>query len=181
MKRKLLSWIILPLALASISTLASGQPISCTLSGNPDLDSPLQHEEKLFHGFEFIMDESEIQAGLEKFANLNPWLQTLIRTARLEAITVPIPDESNNEMENIISYMDYLAIDSYWYSSEPAMRLYRVDIGVGGGNGAYEYFFEVAPTKEGNQDDLPKFIRVYEDFDGDLYYCAPMFRHSEVQ
>lgn len=174
-KKQFISSITSLLSTVLLPVVAIATPVQCILTGDPLPGEPIQHQQQLFHGFKFVTEQAEIERELGTFAALDPWLQTLIRQARTESMTIPLPD-SGNELENIISYMDYLSIDSYLYlNSEEPITIYRADIGVGGGNGAYEYFVEMEPQPDGT----PQFERIYEDFDGDLYYCAPDYRYTE--
>lgn len=114
-------------------------------------------------------------------------IESEVKIGTLVRISIPLSDSSNEiiliddellnilswkgvaKRRNIISYMDYLAIDSVEFANPKTQKkelLYLVDIAVGGGNGAYLFY---------KRDQNGNLQKIYEDFDGDLYFCNEQY------
>jgi hypothetical protein len=168
---------ILLVLLFSFNLFASDE--GCMLKGSftyADDAENYERSERLFRGFDFITprdDAAETQAAIDLYNAQNDYIKKLILTARTQSDSTGIFFESNPpSVLDLVSYMDYLAIDKVLYKNPKTQKytiLLRVDIAVGGGNGAYLYFVEDYVDGE------LIFKKVYEDFDGDLLYCAPEY------
>lgn len=165
-----MKWLLL--ALLSVSAYAGNE--ECLLKGSYSYDEDAKLYEKkedLFYGFENIFDDTEeVNAAIKEYFAQSALVQKLIYTARTESETTGIFfDQNNPSFADLVSYMDYMAIDTVEYANPKTNQkdlLYLVDIAVGGGNGAYLYYVK---DQEGD------FQKVYEDFDGDLYFCAEAY------
>ena len=159
--------------LISLSLWASNE--NCLLDGSftyADDSENYNDIVRVFHGFEYMYPRTEdnLQVSIDLYNTQSDFVKKLIYTARVESDSTGTFFENNPpSISDIVSYMDYLAIDRVMYKNPKTQKeelLYRVDIAVGGGNGAYLYYQDVSDTQNF------KFKKLYEDFDGDLIFCA---------
>ena len=138
--------------------------VACELDG-PYGNVKVTENEHLFFDFQFAMNEEEVDEYVATYNSQPKLIQDLVKVARFESESIHLGE--NKTVRDLVSDVDYISIYdiSYDLSSGPE-QLYLVVIGVGGGNGAYMYFKKVE-TEDG-----VVFKKLYEDFDGDVYFCA---------
>ncbi|MBC75918.1 MAG: hypothetical protein CME64_07870 [Halobacteriovoraceae bacterium] len=135
-----------------------------------ELESPYENEKiteekSLFFGFQLAMTEEEVSEYVELYNSQSKLVQELVRKARFESESIYLGEDKT--IRDLVSDVDYISISEVEYQiSTGAEKLYLIDLAVGGGNGAYMYYKKVE-TETGVE-----FKKVYENFDGDIFYCA---------
>lgn len=170
--------ILLSLSAASYGAVNNN---ACLLDGHPDHAENAQaygEVKTLFRGFESVWpeDAAAVESAIKTFNGLPEYLQQVIFAARSESSSTGLHFEGAiPSLSELVTYMDYLMVYDVEFmnpKSGAKENLYLVDIAVGGGNGAYLYY------KRHEQGGYTRLDKLYEDFDGDVEFCASAYEKA---